>query len=668
MKQTLVKFQLLFLSLLASFTLTAQQVATTTQVFTTPDFGSTVNVPINSTDITSSYGNIAIATIRIEYDPAVLTYVGIANVNAAVAGFTRTVNPAGVSGVVQVNMEDPNFWTTFTGIAWPDGKAFDIQFTYKGGATVLTLTKAEFLDASFNTDNAPVVNGGVSGYTTLTGSNGDWNTASTWTGYMGTNTQPVAWHDVTVQSGGEIVISADATCHNLTIASGGRLTLNSGKTLTVTGNFEMASGGSFIKNGPMAVTGTTVVKQFISAANWSNQYDGWHLLSSPVTSQAISGGFTPSGAGNDYDLYAWSEPTQLWLNQKTPANGLTTFQPGKGYLVAYQQAGTKEFSGTLNNSDVAFAATQSGTPNALNSYGFNLAGNPFPSAISYNNGSWGMTNFAPNSSYIWSDVTKGYVLLNALDPIPAMNGFMVLVGSPGGTLTIPHSACTHSATAWHKSALSQIRLVAYDPQGESSQESMIRFDGNATSGFDFEYDALSLSGFGPKFYSVADGDHLTLNTIPSPNTNQVIPFGFEKNSSTNFTINLEQSVEGAHLSLRDKKTNTVVNLDQNPVYSFTAADGDDVNRFELILGINVGIDENPVLASAYVYNKDNSLVVNNVTGDTQMDLYTVQGQLLKNFRFNSTGTHEISVSLPTGIYMVRLINGGAMKTMKVLVN
>ena len=109
MKQFLIKIHLLVFSLLIAFPLFAQEVSTTTQVFTGPDFGTTILVPIYSTDITATYGNLVTATIRVEYNEAVLTYVGFTNLNPALSSLTISVFPNGTGGVVQLNIENPAF-------------------------------------------------------------------------------------------------------------------------------------------------------------------------------------------------------------------------------------------------------------------------------------------------------------------------------------------------------------------------------------------------------------------------------------------------------------------------------------------------------------------------------------------------------------------------------
>ena len=490
----------------------------------------------------------------------------------------------------------------------------------------------------------------LAGYFMNTGT--DWGTATNWNNTVA-NTHP-AYHQMPVATNNALVgvasnISAttSVSVNNIYFKTPGSLSIAS----TASGT------GSLIHSTP-GVTAT--VERYITAGTWADGTDGWHLLSSPVAAQAIDPEFTSSGGG-EYDFYAWSEPAQVWLNQKVGANNITTFNVGQGYLAAYQNTDTKVFSGALNTADKSVTLTQ----NAGTYTGWNLLGNPYSSALTWNTG-WTLTNIG-GVAQIWNEGIKDYSLINAGAAIPAMNGFMVYTSVASQSLTIPAAQRVHSATAWYKSAAQQIELIAHDPQGESAKSCFIGFDSKATAGFDLEYDAYLLSGYAPKFYSVAGGSEFSLNTLPEAVSNLTIPFGFVKNASSIFSIELAQSIEGHSVWLRDLLTNTVVNLSDTPVYSFTSADGDNAARFEIVLDMFTGTSDLKALASAYVYSADNRIVVSGVNGETKMDVISIQGQVLKTFEFFSTGQHNVSVNLSTGVYLVRLYNSGEIRAMKVMV-
>ncbi|MDZ7776376.1 MAG: hypothetical protein U5L09_12630 [Bacteroidales bacterium] len=72
-----------------------------------------------------------------------MDYVEYTNLNAGFPSGDLAIseNPSGENGVVQINIEH----TPFTGFAWPDGKMFDLKFTFAGGNADFQITTAEFV-------------------------------------------------------------------------------------------------------------------------------------------------------------------------------------------------------------------------------------------------------------------------------------------------------------------------------------------------------------------------------------------------------------------------------------------------------------------------------------------------------------------------------------------
>jgi len=641
--------------LFLSFGATAQTLSTNT--FSSgngnlPAVGSNFAVPIDVTGI----GTIFTLTVCIEYDPEIMEYTGMQNAQTTTFVSNQTTS---VLKILVGNFPAP---TTIT-----DGLLVDLMFEYYGGDGDLTFHtweygtyKSSILETTYITTyfyDADVTNGSItSGVVNNTITGGDWNTASNWS----LGVVPNTWHNVAVESGakGEVTIDAAAVADGVYIYSGGQLTLNS--TLTVDGNFRIGSDGSFIDNGTLTVGGSLFANRYFGATNWSTQLDGWHLLSSPMTSMNINPNFTQG----TYDFYRWDEPSVTWENYKAGHAGFTSFEVGRGYLVAYETAGNRKFEGSaFNKTNV----TKNGLTNsgAADPYGWNLLGNPFPSAVTWNDGNWSLNNVA-GTAKIWQETASSYVDIIEDAVIPAMNGFMVYVGTNPGSLIIPAASRTHSGTPWYKSQDQMITLVAHDLDIENlAQNSIIRFNADATTAYDLEFDSYFLAGYAPMLYSVADGDaYLSLNTLPEFNKDLVVPFMFQKNQSSNFSIALAEGMEGVDVLLKDKKTNTVVNLNSGP-YVFSSEEGDDASRFEIMFGY-VGID-NPSLNTAHVYSNGNSIVVANVNGYTEMGIINIQGQEIGQHSFNSTGLTSINVELPTGIYFVRLTNNGDVKTAKVYV-
>lgn len=453
---------------------------------------------------------------------------------------------------------------------------------------------------------------------------------------------------------------------NLTITSGS-VTINFGKQLSVIGTLTNTQGvtGLVIKSDATG-TGSLIhstdgvpatVERYISGHN--NVADaGWHLLGSPVAAFDINGSSFDPGATDDF--YAWQESNSTWMNHKegTPSQ----IVPGAGYLVAYETSGTKTFTGALNAADQTVTVTRQGAGGYA---GFNLIGNPFASAIIWGSG-WSLGSVG-GVAYVWDEATKDYINVEAGDPIPSGNGVMVYLGGEetSQSLTIPTAARIHSSQGWYKNAGEQIVLVANDPDRNAAKRSVIRFNESATEGFDLAWDGYYLRGFAPGFYSVSNGMNYSVNTLPSMNNTLVIPMGFEKTASSGFSIELQESIPGAVVYLTDKKTGTVTNLTDNGAYHFTAAEGDDVNRFTLHFG-TLGID-NPSAAGAVIYAYDGVVYLNGPDAKASVTITDLTGRVVMAERVNGNGLSMLNAgNLPKGVYVVTAVAGSRVVSAKVI--
>ncbi len=657
MKQILFKFTLICL-LFGTGVAYSQTLSTSDQVLDGSSFGNEILVPINSQDITSSYGNITVAGINIDYNDNILDYVEYINVNPGFPGdMTIEMLSPGTSSDIEISIEAGEF---FVGFAWPDGKMFDLKFVFSGGDAEFQITSAEFLlTPSFESEVPAITQGSVVGYADITATNGAWSSTNTWTGDLGALTEPGIGHNVTINSGGTVTIDADAEANSVSIADGGWLTLDAATTLAVTGDFTVLSGGSFLQNGTLTAANTKA-ERAVPAANWADPNSGWHQVASPVANQAIDGDWTPSGAAGDYDFYAWSEPQDLWLNQKE--GGITTFNVGQGYMVAYENGGTKTFAGTFNTADVDKSLTNQGA-GELGNYdaGANLLGNPYPVALTWET-SW-IPAGVQGTAYIWSG--SAYAAISDGDPIPAMNGFMVLTTVDDNDITIEADSRAHNAQAWHKTTSAGIKLIANDLEAGSQQETHINFNPEATAAYDLAYDAYYLSGFAPQLYTMADEAALMVNSMPAMQEDTKIPMHFEKTEAENFSIQLVENSLSVPVYLRDLKLNTTVKLSEMMEYHFSAEAGDSPERFEVFFSA-LGVDD-LTEAQTGAFARDNSIVVYGFDSPTNVELYNLAGQLVFATQTAGTGQFEINTGLKQGMYIVKLSSQSATNSVKVFI-
>lgn len=486
---------------------------------------------------------------------------------------------------------------------------------------------------------------------------GNWTETARWSN----GEVPIGTENVIIE--GNVTVNDVVECNDLTIASSGTVTVGSGQGLIVNGNFLIqsdASGtGSFIGAADdYDIEGTQTVERYISGHN--NVADaGWHLLGSPVAAFDIDGSSFDPGASDDF--YAWQESNSTWMNHKqgTPSQ----IVPGTGYLVSYETSGTKTFTGALNAADQTVTVTREGAGDYA---GFNLIGNPFASAITWGSG-WSLGSVG-GVAYVWDEATKDYIDIEAGDPIPSANGVMVYLGGEetSQSLTIPAAARIHSSQGWYKSAGGRIVLVANDPDRGAAKRSVIRFNESATEGFDLAWDGYYLRGFAPGFYSVSNGMNYSVNTLPSMNNTLVIPMGFEKTVSSGFSIELQESIPGAVVYLTDKKTGTVTNLTDNGAYHFTAAEGDDANRFTLHFG-TLGMDDPSTAAPVHIYAYGGVVYLNGLDVKASVTITDLTGRVVMAERVNGNGLAMLNAgSLPKGVYVVTAVAGSRVVSAKVI--
>ncbi|NVO18418.1 MAG: T9SS type A sorting domain-containing protein [Bacteroidetes bacterium] len=462
--------------------------------------------------------------------------------------------------------------------------------------------------------------------------------------------------------------------NNLSITNGSKLTVVPLVNLTVSGTIVNSSGvsGLVIKSdgtGSGSLTNSTggvnaTIERYIAAADWGTWDDGWHFLSSPVAEQSINdGGFVTIGAGNEYDFYAWSESDNLWVNFKDGSsptfssvnNNSTNFQVGKGYLVEYEQASTKEFKGALNVNDVSISGltVSSGQNNS-----WHLLGNPYPCALRWYNG-WTSSQINPNCA-IWNESLMDYSPLLNGDTIPAMNGFMVQATENNASLTIPASSRTFSLDPWYKSSEPTVlKLTVLAADNHSGKESYIVVNPQSTNGFDPLLDGTYLGGFGPKFYSLAVNQKLSVNMIPGIVEDTKLPFDFIKNTSEDYILEIKglESFPG-NVILEDKKLNVFQKLDNQTVYAFSSNAIDDPARFIIHLK-DVNSVESAPIQSISIYSRDNRIIIEGETNEKDYVRITdMMGRVVYASALQEGNLHSLATDmLCKGVYIVNLYSG-----------
>jgi len=529
----------------------------------------------------------------------------------------------------------------------------------------------------------------ASAASTYTGT-GNWSEVGNWSAGL-----PGATTNVTVN--GTLTVDDVVECNNLTISTSGAVTVTAGQGLSINGDFLIQSSaagtGSFIAaTADYVITGTSTVQRYLT--NYSSSNDGhYHFISSPITAQAIQPEFVENTPFTAVDFYKYDEPTNTWINTKTEETGAwnnsfgDNFVVGKGYLVSYPSTPvTKSFTGTLNS-------YSSGSPLVINctntnDNGWNLIGNPFPSAIDWDLVTAGDLGDGMDNALYYYDASAAnyryYIQLSGESGslgsgsqyIPSGQGFMVHAKTSGiKTVTLYKDHQTHADQSFYKSSRSLAnQLILSVSKDQDEDETTLFFYQEATNGFDGLYDAYKIFSYTenmPQIYSIINGNtQLAINSMHAISENPTVILGFKTQKTGEFTLKasgLESFDSSLDLLLEDTYLNTIHNLRTDGNYLFYSESGDFTDRFEMHFGV-VGLPENNSTNSIDAYVSGKTLYVNNKSIESEVSLFDIQGHQLLSREIDGAGSTRIPLDLPTGIYIVRLQSNNQVKNVKVFIN
>ncbi len=516
-------------------------------------------------------------------------------------------------------------------------------------------------------------------------------TVCNWFGSVNSDwSAPLNWDNMTVPpTSASVFIMADENCNT----SGDFPTINPAIEASVAeirspaaypATLTLASDAT--GTGSLIVTNSTSYTNFVVNRYLPGAAQSWHMVGAPLNNVAIgSSNFNPGG--ND-DLYAWHEPSPgTWVNFKNQdgsggipsfpgANGDNNFHPGKGYLVAYDALNpVKQFSGqNLVTGNVGFTLSRAAKKDWTYNSGWNLLANPYTSGIDWNLAD--RSKFEDNYAYVY-DPNKsggeGYTSVNggvADAFIGIGQGFMVLAKatSDGQVFNFTPAMQKHGGDFMKAPANNNgltLRLASLSYYNETS----ILLDEAAEFNRD-RNDALKLFSFNPEIpqlYSFsADGAQLDINSIPSIDGQTTVDLGLKVGREDSYEISLTEQTGSMTqvIYLEDKLTGEMHNLTQHS-YSFAAAEGQIDDRFTLHFGVT-GIAK-PEMENMNIYCANSTLYIQGETGPATLEMFDITGKRLSSKQVMIDGTYTESLSLNTGMYLVRVTSHNQSNTTKVFV-
>jgi len=543
------------------------------------------------------------------------------------------------------------------------------------------------------TESKVFIPGGLSNYIQTTSGNDDWGWEADvlHVGASATLTVPDLATSLTqpyLNVTGELIV--DGT-FNLSpkghVTVGGSTTINSAEGIVVQAD---ATGvGSFIDNGTITygASGSAKVQTYLTNSAGVGNFD-IHQVGPTVDEENYTGGGTGAFlsafdlvAGSTY-AYGWNETVAAingWENLVSNTYEVRTAN-GIGLSTVDNTTYTMEMTGTLITGAVS-------SPSLTYSNNHNeLISNPYPSSIDFDAlAGTDNSSVVENKYWIWDPSTNGYITRTAgsggSQYIQVGQGFFVETKSGGGTFDFTNARRAHSNDPFRDIIPNELTVFARGGLDGYQTEAVIRFQDGATSGYDVEWDGEfweSQNSDATSIRSISDdGVELAINMFPPESLYGKdllsIPLKFECGYTSEYTLDFsgfETFDYGTEIYLEDKRTGGEwIYLNDNPVYTFDAANHQNPERFIIHFFGPTGVDELNAEA-VEIYSAGQYAYVRNNTQESikMVYVYNLAGELVMSTKdANNQMFTKFWVSDQRGYYIVKVVTDAEIYTKKVLI-
>ncbi len=441
--------------------------------------------------------------------------------------------------------------------------------------------------------------------------------------------------------------------------------------------------GSLITDGTISGSGTFNIERYLNTGGI------WHLVSAPLsgqTSNRFLGHYL-----NFYD-YTNGDFNQI-ISTSYP------FNVGEGYVSKLTNTGSASnpitFTGGQPTSTVPFTKSLA-TGGAGNTYfglpqNFHLLGNPYTSNLDWNE-IYSDSNNSNVSQYLYyyvegspnhlgtPAVKNGWNVYDGSQTesdqsnkyISIGQGFGVVI-SAATNFTIPALARTHEAgIGFHKkSSIINNYFILKAATKDYYDEATFKVNENATSNFDFNYDAYKLKSFvnSPNISFVSD-DNVKMAVSNSPFT-EIINIGFSIPKNSEVTLSLSNSQGFSGIILEDKQQNTFTDLIKDG-YTFNYSnDESEIGRFTIHINRET-LSETDKLTGVKIYSSNGILHIqsdNNLSDTyTSVRIYNTMGQEVYSRNYAILKDERINIDFDDGIYIIRINSDGKNITSKISIS
>ncbi len=469
----------------------------------------------------------------------------------------------------------------------------------------------------------------------------------------------------------------------------GILTLTRG-TITSNGNLTLdLNTGSISNTGTGSITGDIIVTKNILSK-------GWHFIGTPLNNVTLAQ-FNDDALVKATSSYYYDETNTStdFQNGWTSNTVLTSsIVKGKGYILFFQNPGVLDFTGTYIHNETLNTGVTFTYSNfigaVLNSDGWNLVSNPYPSTLDWDNMS-NNTN-VNDAIYYWDAVNKRYASYingggnnGGTRYIPSLQAFWVKIPTTcysffggcadktGNVSFIPSARVnTPNYSLWRNSDVEYniLRIKATSPN-TVDDETVIRISEFASDDFDGNWDAYKLYNGGSAvnvYTSIGDVKYSVNSVSDTFDVAKEISLNFFAPITDTYTLTFTNGFPSEYsVSIKDNTTNIVTAIDDvNNTYSFDYTVGDDSTRFTLLVEKSVVTDNTPSTNTPDALNvkisTDNNIIHINNPDNYNISVYNYNGQ-----EYSNSSNTEMNVSVNQGIYLVKTVSSKGTRTDKVYV-
>ena len=414
----------------------------------------------------------------------------------------------------------------------------------------------------------------------------------------------------------------------------------------------------------------------------------WRMISTPVDGQEIAG-FIPCEGHGDFDFYGWSEEEQMWKNYKQYEDFLAfndgpDFNPGQGYLVAYEESQDFVFQGRMAVEDVW-------CNNLTHSWeepygGWHLLGNPYAAAIDWNNPAWDRPEVL-DEVHVWHPESGNYISnLNGIGDFDGIirphQAMFIKTNGPNknASLQFPAEARMHAPGDFFRKTrqlpFNTLRLEVRAADDSARDAAYISFADDADPAFDPRYDAHHLQGaaHAPGIYTRKMERKLSIAGF-DPSDQTTVPLWFNPGDAQQYTLNVagvETTLTDKDLFLKDLHTGYQYDLRKQPEISFVAADMAGEPRFVLIPSDEDIVVDDPCTGgreSIIIYSHKQHIHITLPAGQSgEARLLSADGRIQDHLLLPHDGPHVWHTRLPGGVYVVEVTTGEELKREKVIIS